>query len=732
VFLDIYYRVGAGGVDTLDAGGRRGDPAGVANGRPDRIDLYADAFAEAWHDFESPMGFRPISERVNVVVNPFGLGGLSLPNLPVEPAQFLLTPRTIFIDDQSPAYLPHHELFHQQQYEYVDSNDIAVHFPSMTWWMEATAEWAAHRIAEIENQASTSYAQALPAFLGSPHLPLDRKADVQLGPEYGSFVYAEYLHETAADIPGLSRDAAGDRTIARTWELSGQGPFGRSPSDAIEEVLTDAGRDPADALEEFRIWTYLLDRPVVVPPAAPPPGLGLGFADEDVEAWRDELQGFPATQGSETATARPAREELILDGSVDGTEVAGDARVYDTGAAYADIALTGNRDRTATLVVTSDAVEAQSGKPDDAMRLTVLAYAAYPQLCQEPETLRYEAGHAEQVVPLAPGCTSVTLVMTNTQPSGSPTPHRPTDVGWHVEHLREPDDAVVDTVQAPDGATYVLGTVSRGTLRLGTFDVIAPMYDTRTFVAKRLADGSYEWVSTIAGGRPTGLVSTGDAVFVIGNFNYTVRAGASVASAYAVDRYSDGYLARLDHGGTWSWIRQVGGSNYRDALNSIDADASGNVWVAGHFTNELFYDRVSTGLATTSPTAAVLLGFDGNGALVHQTQLSATGNQASFSDIDVAPDGGAVYLAGRQGMGGAHNSNGGNQPIVVNGYPVPTNGICCSGYAATGMVLEYRPRASSCGRSRRPATGPDMRTAARTPPASPTTRSTTCCTSSAP
>ena len=52
-------------------------------------------------------------------------------------------------------YLPRHELFHVMQYQYWDKSDVSLdflatfvrgeEFGSMNWWMEATAEWAAHQ-----------------------------------------------------------------------------------------------------------------------------------------------------------------------------------------------------------------------------------------------------------------------------------------------------------------------------------------------------------------------------------------------------------------------------------------------------------------------------------------------------------------------------------------------------------------------------------------------------------
>lgn len=103
-------------------------------------------------------------------------------------------------------YLPRHELFHLFQYQYLEELDFGVDFldgdSEINWWMEASAEWAAHRVGEaIEDEGASpqeagEYARFLADFLGRPSEQLDRWDGFKAPRSYGSFILAGYLEET--------------------------------------------------------------------------------------------------------------------------------------------------------------------------------------------------------------------------------------------------------------------------------------------------------------------------------------------------------------------------------------------------------------------------------------------------------------------------------------------------------------------------------------------------------
>lgn len=212
-----------------------------------------------------------------------------------------------------PEYLPHHEYFHQVQYEYFPAAAwLTRPFDSPYWWMEATAEWGAHLVqkSRFDFTHRGAYSRQLDKFLDrSRHFYDVGSVASSGGPEYGAFVLAEYLEE----------EHGGPEAIARTWQHIGRLPFGRSPAGAIEDVIIESGDSYADSIHRFREWTYPLERVQ---------GRDVGFDGEDARLdgfWREELEpGY-----------RPPH--TVVQVSSDVREVSGAVSLSAGGAEYVEI-----------------------------------------------------------------------------------------------------------------------------------------------------------------------------------------------------------------------------------------------------------------------------------------------------------------------------------------------------------------------------------------------------------
>jgi hypothetical protein len=184
-------------------------PSPPGGGLPEVVAGYADGFAAAGEHFDG-LEYRSVGTTHAYVVNP-GSTGVSLPI-----GSTMLMPQ----ETGSPGWFAAHELFHQYQYRYLGiagwrSGGGPLGAPdSVLWWMEASAEWAAHQVlAENPHLVGRfSYASKIDAFFEDSERSLDHFRPIELGRQYGAFVVAEWLHANGG-ATGPDADV-----IRRVWE----------------------------------------------------------------------------------------------------------------------------------------------------------------------------------------------------------------------------------------------------------------------------------------------------------------------------------------------------------------------------------------------------------------------------------------------------------------------------------------------------------------------------------
>ncbi len=217
------------------------------NNITDGIDTMAEAFETSYDAYVALRYVAHHSRPLDIFVGfddndnaglTFPFGGIGEGNqavilLPSEPSSY--------------NYLPRHELFHAFQYTYISNEMLLQDLSSINWWMESTAEWAAH-ISYSDDYGATvfpgeegEYANSLAAFYDAPNRALNAWDGFGARRQYSTFPFPVFLTEITADV-----DA-----VRHTWELQ------ELPLTAIQNVLSIGyGLDVSDTMLEFARSNY--------------------------------------------------------------------------------------------------------------------------------------------------------------------------------------------------------------------------------------------------------------------------------------------------------------------------------------------------------------------------------------------------------------------------------------------------------------------------------------------
>jgi len=370
------------------------DSAG--NQIPDYVDQIAFSLEEVWPVYlgsgAGELGYRTPGDKVDVSIWGLDSGsGQVLPNPGTE--------RIELSNSGVSFYLPRHEFFHIVQYQYVSFFDFLVmglNIDNTWWWMEATAEWAAHQAAQASSRPEQlhNYANRITAFAGRPAIDLvtlesPPPSDLWRGRAYGSFILAEYLEERYNT----------KNVIRETWE---QYDSGNPGGDTAVRLTVEARGDTfSDVLNDFAQASYLLD-----------------FNDSDQPEWRNKLAANSSpnpgeeTAGDSLGSSRPARHSHVLAMSSNAGD---EATIEYGGSIYVDVAPQQG-------LVGTMRVEAVDTADTGTLDLRLLAFSSYPTLCADPITIPFDpaTGSWTTEVVLGDQCAFATLVATN---SGSSNAH---------------------------------------------------------------------------------------------------------------------------------------------------------------------------------------------------------------------------------------------------------------------------------------------------------------------
>ena len=425
---------------------------GTCDGVPDWIDRLAYGFEQAWRSYDD-MGYPMPALKTRVAVSNFlmiptpwgpevsihdtGGRGLTVPWVTLVPyADY---------NRYEPIYLARHEFFHTMQIDTVLGPDITNQtrienavalFTRLAsdrtqdprWFLEATAEWGAHKAAEkapapghIDREDDDwptpepgqrdheRYAHNLSLALVVPELPLIYSNESR---EYGEFIFAEFLEEWAGGSASFSGSDFVDpapSVIMGIWTRIGAG---QSSLAAIKSALE--GLEPsssfAAALPAFTRANYLLNAPGV-------PGT---YRDPAASDWRDQLRAEwsqVATRGDDpalpeffSASPRPGRHHVLVADSFFSFQ----PTVLEPGGSsyieFSGLNSSGRYGIKFTVPVGSPIVA------------SIAAFSTYPTPCAAPTTADV-AGDQTVVVYLPDDCQRLTIMLTHVDPmAGSVVP----------------------------------------------------------------------------------------------------------------------------------------------------------------------------------------------------------------------------------------------------------------------------------------------------------------------
>jgi hypothetical protein len=160
------------------------------------------------------------------------------------------------------------------------------------------------------------------------------------------------------------------------------------------------------------------------------------------------------------------------------------------------------------------------------------------------------------------------------------------------------------------GNIYSLGAFGCNTLTIGTKTLVRSG-GGNPYVVKQDASGNVLWAKSYAFSPPTFFgIGAGKSIFadasgnvyITGYYYTSIVIGTTtlIATDSSSSSAGDVFVAKLDASGNALWAKSAGGA-VGDMVNSITADASGNVYITGTFRSR--YMRFGSGITLFNPNS---------------------------------------------------------------------------------------------------------------------------------
>ncbi len=433
-------------------------------GGPDYIDAIGIQINLAW-EFYDDLGYQqPVS--VPVYVHSMPLVGTTpamvLPSLSSVPGStpFMQFQNNLNWDGTSlpRQALARHEQFHVAQIDTMNEGAGVGSRQSIRWWMEATANWAAHQSISsnwtdaqgnpiqaygVDDGSGHRYAKAIPRVLRnepSKSIVADRTGPVSLLPlppasySYGSFILAEWFDENLSFGSG---GGDGYDAIYRTFVLAQDHSI--TAQQAIRAVVDDqAGKSLVTALADYAVDNYLMDEQHV-------DSTHPGYQDPHASSWAvllDDQRPYRTTIPLESG--QWVDETTAESYSVDGLYVKG---LEQGGAQYVELTRTNAGEAGIFEITVGNTPDVQYR----AMRVNA-GVSASPELCTGASDVTELTPGDSYVFEVDPSCSTVALVSTYAD-FGSST----REVSWHAAYYTASGFGV--SIEAPTeltvGETYL-------------------------------------------------------------------------------------------------------------------------------------------------------------------------------------------------------------------------------------------------------------------------------------
>ena len=219
---------------------------------------------------------------------------------------------------------------------------------------------------------------------------------------------------------------------------------------------------------------------------------------------------------------------------------------------------------------------------------------------------------------------------------------------------------------------------SSSTYNLNAIDV-----DGDVFISKIDSNGNFIWVKKIGGTRFDGAFSTLDNygnIYSTGYFWETADFDPSANDVLYTSYYeADIFVNKLDSDGNYLWSKHFGGYG-NDYATSIISDNDGNIYIAGHFLDTLYFftDTNQPPLISNGVSDAFICKIDTNGIIQWVRQIGGT----SYDSIDSI----AIDASNNIYFTGAFSNTVDFDPSS-NDYILTTNGLDDLDYDA--FVCKY-------------------------------------------
>jgi hypothetical protein len=216
----------------------------------------------------------------------------------------------------------------------------------------------------------------------------------------------------------------------------------------------------------------------------------------------------------------------------------------------------------------------------------------------------------------------------------------------------------------------------------GTVDVT----NSDMFVLKLTNSGDFVWAKQISGttnieSPKSALVDANNAIYVTGQFANTVDfdPGSGVYNLVPVSGQpnsgSAGFLLKLDVNGDFVFAKSFGGYNTHTS-NVIRKDAEGNIYVAGNYSNAIFFAQSGSpfNLVSNGGSDVFACKFDENGSIIWTHSVGGS-NLDLGKSLEIKPDTSLVLM--------------GDFSTTVNFVPLATPFFNFTSLGNTDIFIQY-------------------------------------------
>ena len=201
---------------------------------------------------------------------------------------------------------------------------------------------------------------------------------------------------------------------------------------------------------------------------------------------------------------------------------------------------------------------------------------------------------------------------------------QPSAFGWQLES--DYMLGVNGITRDASGNIYATGNF-KGVARFGNTNYTS-VGDNDVFVAKYTSNGTFLWVNV--GGSPAGDIATDVCLDPNGNViitGYYFDAITFGNQALSITGGCDIFVAKYDGSGGLLWVKNAGGTGL-DICHTVDADASGNLYLGGYFSNTCtFYGTGTITLNSSGGEDGFLSKLNQSGNVIWATSIQGSETQ---------------------------------------------------------------------------------------------------------